>query len=78
MERSKDYGRLQRFGLSLAYPVIMRVLCDVIMKPSRQMQKELGIPRSVMREVYWKGPQSEKSAARHLRRRAHAGRRAWA
>lgn len=60
VERSKDYGRLQRFGLSLAYPVIMRVLCDVIMKPTRQMQKDLGIPKSVMREAYWKAPTSEK------------------
>ncbi|KRB78713.1 hypothetical protein ASE01_04590 [Nocardioides sp. Root190] len=60
IERSKDYGRIQRFGLSLAFPVIMRALCDVIMKPSREMQKDLGIPRSVMREVYWKSPQSQK------------------
>ncbi len=60
VERSHDWGKLQRFGISLAYPVVMRVLCDVIMKPSRQMQKDLGIPRSVMREVYWKSPQSEK------------------
>ncbi|GAA3662792.1 diiron oxygenase [Nocardioides ginsengisoli] len=60
VERSKDYGRLQRAGLSLAFPVIMRVLCDVIMKPSRQMQKDLGIPKSVMREVYWKSDSSQK------------------
>lgn len=60
VERSKDWGRVQRFGLSLAYPVIMRVLCDVIMKPTRQMQKDLGIPKQVMREVYWKSPESQK------------------
>ncbi|MDQ6523011.1 diiron oxygenase [Nocardioides sp. LHD-245] len=60
VERSKDYGALQRFGLSLAYPVIMRVLCDVIMKPTPKMRKDLGIPKSVMREVYWKSEKSEK------------------
>ena len=60
IERSKDYGRVQRFGLSLAFPVIMRVLCDVIMKPTRQMQKDLGIPKHVMREVYWRSPESQK------------------
>ncbi len=60
VERSKDYGTLQRAGLSLAFPVIMRLLCDVIMKPSRQMQKDLGIPKHVMREVYWKSDSSQK------------------
>ncbi|GAA4086766.1 diiron oxygenase [Nocardioides kongjuensis] len=60
VERSKDYGRLQRFGLSLAYPVIMRVLCDVIMKPTKQMQKDLDIPKDVMREVYWNSEKSQK------------------
>ncbi|HVK27364.1 MAG TPA: diiron oxygenase [Nocardioides sp.] len=60
VERSKDYGTLQRFGLSLAYPIIMRALCDVIMKPTKQMQKDLGIPKSVMREVYWKSDKSSK------------------
>ncbi|WP_082612346.1 MULTISPECIES: AurF N-oxygenase family protein [unclassified Nocardioides] len=60
VERSKDYGTIQRFGLSLAYPIIMRALCDVIMKPTKQMQKDLGIPKSVMREVYWKSDKSSK------------------
>ncbi|GAA4822750.1 diiron oxygenase [Nocardioides caeni] len=60
IERSKDYTPVQRFAISLAFPVIMRVLCDVIMKPSRKMQKDLGIPRSVVREVYWKSEKSEK------------------
>lgn len=60
VERSKHYGRLQRFGLSLAFPVIMRLLCDVIMKPSRRMQKDLDIPKHVIREVYWKSERSEK------------------
>ncbi|TWH00834.1 para-aminobenzoate N-oxygenase AurF [Nocardioides sp. J9] len=59
-ERSKDYGPVQRFGLSLAYPVIMRVLCDVIMKPTRKMQKDLDIPKDVMREVYWRSEKSQK------------------
>ena len=59
-ERSKDYGRLQRFGLSLAFPVIMRLLCDVIMKPTRKMQKDLDIPKEVIREVYWRSEESQK------------------
>ena len=60
IERSKDWGRVQRFGISLAYPVVMRVLCDVIAKPTRRMQKDLDIPKSVMREVYWRSPEASK------------------
>ncbi|WP_182378083.1 diiron oxygenase [Nocardioides sp. WS12] len=60
VERSKDYGPVQRAALSLVYPIVMRVLCDVIMKPTRQMQKDLDIPKHVMREVYWKSPESKK------------------
>lgn len=59
-ERSKSYGRLQRAGLSIAMPLIMRGLCDVIMKPTKQMQKDCGIPKSVMREAYWRNPTSRK------------------
>jgi predicted metal-dependent hydrolase len=59
-QRSQEYGRAQRFVLSLAMPVIMRVLCDVIMKPTRQMRKDLDIPRSVIRDLYWRNPKSEK------------------
>lgn len=59
-QRSRHYGRLQRFALSLALPVIMRMLNDVIMKPTRQMQKDCNIPKEVMRDLYWKNPKSEK------------------
>ena len=60
IERSKDWSKLQRFAISLAYPVVMRTLCDVIAKPTRRMQKDLDIPKSVMREVYWRSPEASK------------------
>lgn len=60
VQRSKEYGPVQRFALSLAMPIIMRTLCDVIMKPTKQMQKDLGIPKSVIRDLYWNSPKSEK------------------
>jgi hypothetical protein len=60
VERAKSYGPAQRFALSLALPVIMRTLNDVIMKPTRRMQKDCGIPKQVMKDLYWRDPKSEK------------------
>lgn len=51
-------GRIDRFIISLLFPVIMRVLCDVIMVPSKAFRTEFGIPRKVMKELYWKAPES--------------------
>ena len=48
----------QRFVLSLAFPVIMRWLADAILVPSRGARRDMGIPRSVVRDVYWRRPES--------------------
>jgi hypothetical protein len=53
-------NRRQRAILSVAMPVIMRILCDVIAKPSRQVRKDLGIPAEVVREVWWDSEHSAK------------------
>jgi hypothetical protein len=52
--------RHQRFVLALAFPVIMRWLADAILVPSRQAQKDMGIPRPVVKEVYWRRPESRR------------------
>jgi P-aminobenzoate N-oxygenase AurF len=51
-------SRIDRALLSVAYPVIMRWLCDVIVIPPRALTKELGIPRSVVKDVYWRSDTS--------------------
>jgi hypothetical protein len=48
----------QRFVLSLLFPVIMRWLADAILKPSRQARKDMGLPRSVYKDLYWGTPQA--------------------
>ncbi|GAB4009046.1 AurF N-oxygenase family protein [Nocardioides ultimimeridianus] len=58
--RAGEAGRFQRFWLSLALPLIMRVLGDVIMKPSRAQRRALGIPRSAVRQAFWRDPVSRK------------------
>ncbi|MCW2797394.1 diiron oxygenase [Nocardioides sp.] len=57
---SLNLRRVDRFVLSLAFPIIMRVLCDVILVPSKQARKDMGIPRSVVKDVYWRQPHSRK------------------
>jgi hypothetical protein len=51
-------GRVEKFMISLLFPVIMRVLCDVIMVPSKSFRQEFGIPRKVMKDLWWRNPES--------------------
>ncbi|UAL31261.1 diiron oxygenase [Nocardioides rotundus] len=53
-------GRIERFILSLLTPVIMRWLCDEIMKPSARAQRDMGIPDDVFKEIFWESPHSRK------------------
>ena len=52
--------RHERAILSVAVPVIMRWLCDEILVPSRKARKEMGIPRRVVKDLYWDKPESQK------------------
>ncbi|MDQ3158468.1 MAG: diiron oxygenase [Actinomycetota bacterium] len=56
--RVPHVGRIERFVMSLLFPVIMRVLCDVIMIPPKEFRKQFGIPRKVMKDLYWRKPES--------------------
>ncbi|WP_310963242.1 AurF N-oxygenase family protein [Nocardioides terrisoli] len=49
-------GRLQRAALSVVFPVVMRVLCDVIMVPGKEMTRDVGVPKDVLDEVFWDSP----------------------
>lgn len=53
-------GRVDRAVLSVAVPLIMRWLCDEILKPTTKARKDMGIPRSVVKEIYWDLPESRK------------------
>ncbi len=58
--RAPRLKRHQRAVLSVVVPIIMRWLCDEILVPSRQARKDMGIPRSVMKDLYWDKPESRK------------------
>ncbi|QWC85292.1 diiron oxygenase [Nocardioidaceae bacterium] len=58
--RAPLLNRPQRALLSIMIPVVMRVLCDEILVPNKQMRRDLGIPKKVVKDLYWKSPEGEK------------------
>ena len=52
--------RHQRFLLSLAFPVLMRWLCDVILVPHQRMRDDMGMPDDVFHELWSDSPSSRK------------------
>ncbi|GAA1481511.1 diiron oxygenase [Gordonia sinesedis] len=53
-------SRLQRFVLSLMFPLTMRVLLGAIMVPPRQFEREFDVPRDVMKEIFWRAEESKR------------------
>ncbi|MGW6424788.1 AurF N-oxygenase family protein [Nocardia sp. NPDC055053] len=45
--------------LSVAFPIAMRVMLDMIATPPKQFVEKFGIPDEVMREAYWGSPESQ-------------------
>lgn len=58
--KSSRLSRFDRAVLSVAVPLIMRWLCDEIVIPSKKARKDMGIPKSVVKEVWWDAPESQK------------------
>ncbi|MCH9732644.1 MAG: diiron oxygenase [Actinomycetia bacterium] len=58
-KRVPNMARRKRFWLSLHVPIIMRVLCQAIVKPPKSFWKEFDIPRSVKKELFFSSPESE-------------------
>ncbi|GAA1928233.1 diiron oxygenase [Nocardioides lentus] len=51
---------VRRAAVALLFPIIMRVLCDVIVVPSRRAQRDMGMPKRVVKDLYWRNPASQK------------------
>jgi hypothetical protein len=56
--RSPRLGLVERTLMSVVTPILMRWLCQVILVPSRQARRDMGIPRRVLKDVYWRDPES--------------------
>ncbi|MGB3301338.1 AurF N-oxygenase family protein [Gordonia sp. (in: high G+C Gram-positive bacteria)] len=52
-------GRATKFALSITLPIVMRVLCNAITVPPSEFRKEFDVPRSVLREIFWRSPESK-------------------
>jgi P-aminobenzoate N-oxygenase AurF len=53
--------RRSRFALSLYVPIVMRVLCQAIVVPSRSFFGRFDIPRSVRQELFFNAPDSRQA-----------------
>ncbi|MFC9790768.1 diiron oxygenase [Rhodococcus sp. NPDC127528] len=54
-------SKVGRFVASLAMPIIMRILCDVIVIPPKQFWREFDIPRQVRKDLFWGTPEARES-----------------
>ena len=53
-------SRAQTMATSLLFPVIMRLLCDAILKPTSEFRDAFDIPQYVVDELYWDSPESQR------------------
>lgn len=57
-QNAPKLNRVERHLIALATPVIMRWLCDEILKPSAKARKDMGMPDEVFKEIFWDAPES--------------------
>jgi P-aminobenzoate N-oxygenase AurF len=60
-KRVPNMARRSRFTLSLYVPIVMRVLCQAIVVPSRGFFGKFDIPRSVRKELFFNAPDSREA-----------------
>jgi len=53
-------GPVKKALLAVLFPITMRQLCDVIMVPSKQARRDMGIPDDVAKQIWWRSPASRK------------------
>ena len=56
-----ELGPLKRQFVAMTFPLIMRLLCDVIMVPPAQARRDMGIPEEVAKEIWWDSEHSSKT-----------------
>ena len=55
---SSRLNRVDRAVMSIVTPILMRWLAQVILVPSRRARRDMGIPRHVIKDVYWRDDES--------------------
>lgn len=80
-------SRVQKAAFSVIFPVILRTIADVIMKPSKEALDSVGIPKEVADEIWWNSKESRqflqdlfpdsRALAQTVGLRGRLGRAAW-
>ncbi|MCX6399828.1 MAG: diiron oxygenase [Propionibacteriales bacterium] len=60
LHRAPHLGSVHRAFASVLTPVLMKVLSDAIVVPGPKAIRAMGIPKDVVREVWWESPESRK------------------
>ncbi|MFW6775124.1 AurF N-oxygenase family protein [Nocardioides sp. CPCC 205120] len=61
--RAPKMGRVNKLAVSLLYPIIMRILGDAILMPPKEFRRKFDVPESLIKELYWDSPESQKMLA---------------
>ncbi|MGW0122555.1 AurF N-oxygenase family protein [Streptomyces sp. NPDC003327] len=59
-EKVPGLGAVRRGTLSVAFPLVMRLLGDVMMIPDRRTAARMGLPRHVVKDVFWRSEEGAK------------------
>ncbi|MGI5130972.1 AurF N-oxygenase family protein [Pseudonocardia sp. CA-107938] len=62
-EHVREQSAFGKLVTSIAYPLIMRMLCGAIVTPPPVMAKKFGIPAHVMKEAFFASPRSQEILA---------------
>nr|WP_314144286.1 diiron oxygenase [uncultured Rhodococcus sp.] len=57
--RVPEMSKAGRFLLSLAFPITMRILCDVIVIPPKKFWTKFDIPKQVKKDLFWGTEESQ-------------------
>lgn len=60
LERVPELGPVRKGLLSVLYPLTMRIACDLIVVPGKEITTEVGVPRSVVKDVFWRSDQGRR------------------
>lgn len=63
MRSGPHLGSVDRWIMSILFPVIMRVAGDLILVPPKELRTEMGVPQEVLDELYWDAPESREFLA---------------
>ena len=58
-QRVPQLDPIRKAALSVLFPITMRVACDLIIIPTKELTTDMGVPRRVVKEAYWDSPEAK-------------------